>query len=368
MRYLFLLLAFMSSLCFGDYANSPKYPETTATGGNITLYVDGIAQTPQYSKPDTANAAAVAASQKTPEKTVVLKYPDVRYQTVWRSNTTYSSSSASNSSSSQSSNSRSSSSSNSRNSGVLVRLYNNIPNIQTSNVDTLEELDSLAGFLDSNQPNSSITYNNPPTPAIAVDSAIRLTFYIYLNKSDSIRFVSTMDDSLFLSIDGVPFHKIPFDNWGVKSSPVFTPNESRFYLVDWIVYNGISGGQLIPSISVNGVVKSLSTEFYQLEAPAIQPVNSLSSSSSVQSPSSSGVARMATLSWQPPAERENGQPLLLDEIGGYEIRQQVNSSYQYIKINDAMVTEHTFTYFGGDVEIAVFDISGLYSDFTKASR
>lgn len=360
----------MSSLCFGDYANSPKYPETTATGGNITLYVDGIAQTPQYSKPDTANAAAVAASQKMPEKTVVLKYPDVRYQTVWRSNTTYSSSSASNSSSSQSSNSRSSSSSNSRNSGVLVRLYNNIPNIQTSNVDTLEELDSLPGFLDLNQPNSSITYNNPPAPAIAVDSAIRLTFYIYLNKSDSIRFVSTMDDSLFLSIDGVPFHKIPFDNWGVKSSPVFTPNESRFYLVDWIVYNGISVGQLIPSISINGVSQSLSAEFYRLESPVLALSSSsraTSNTSSSSRASSSGV-RTATLTWEPPKERENGQLLPIGEIGGYEIRQQVNSSYQYIKINDAMVTKHTFTYFGGDVEIAVFDISGLYSDFTKASR
>jgi len=73
MRYLFLLLAFMSSLFFGDYANSPKYPETTATGGNITLYIDGVAQTPQYSKPDTANAAAISVSQRSPEKTEILK-------------------------------------------------------------------------------------------------------------------------------------------------------------------------------------------------------------------------------------------------------------------------------------------------------
>lgn len=73
------------------------------------------------------------------------------------------------------------------------------------------------------------------------------------------------------------------------------------------------------------------------------------------------------LSWSHPTERENGEYLELNDIGGYELRYRQNSldTFKYIIVDGS----HTTTYSLGslasdnDYQIAVYDTNGLYSNF-----
>ena len=77
-----------------------------------------------------------------------------------------------------------------------------------------------------------------------------------------------------------------------------------------------------------------------------------------------------TLYWNTPQERENGETLDVNEIGGYEIRYRLDGGeYQSITINDGAVDQHLFTDLtAGDYEfqIATFDTDGVYSEFVAA--
>lgn len=82
--------------------------------------------------------------------------------------------------------------------------------------------------------------------------------------------------------------------------------------------------------------------------------------------SSSTSARKIT--WSHPIERENGQYLELDEIGGYEIRYRTtaSSNYTYVTLSGNKTTEYVPSKFEGlEFEIAVFDTQGIYSQFVK---
>lgn len=77
-----------------------------------------------------------------------------------------------------------------------------------------------------------------------------------------------------------------------------------------------------------------------------------------------------TVSWDIPNERENGNALLLSEIGGYHLlyRSDPNSDYSIMLIEDQTLSEVTLDELDpGDYEfsIAVFDNNGLYSAFTE---
>jgi hypothetical protein len=87
--------------------------------------------------------------------------------------------------------------------------------------------------------------------------------------------------------------------------------------------------------------------------------------------SSSSIAISGTLTWSHPRSRTNGNYLELEDIGGYEIRYKPlnNDNYQNITI----VGNGTLSYKldsvdpNSEVEIAVYDTMGLYSDFVSVT-
>jgi hypothetical protein len=99
-------------------------------------------------------------------------------------------------------------------------------------------------------------------------------------------------------------------------------------------------------------------------------VSSSSSSSSVAS--SSIQPRQATIRWSHPTQRENGDYLELDEIGGYEIRVRPSGTavYTYYPIVGNQTTSYPLNNYLSTmtVEIAVYDTQGLYSQFVTVSN
>ena len=80
----------------------------------------------------------------------------------------------------------------------------------------------------------------------------------------------------------------------------------------------------------------------------------------------------ANLSWSIPDQRENGDPLELSEIGGYEIMYRKTSDvvFETVVIDDQSVSDYVLENLDeGQYEflIAVFDTAGLYSDFSDPS-
>lgn len=76
------------------------------------------------------------------------------------------------------------------------------------------------------------------------------------------------------------------------------------------------------------------------------------------------------VNWQIPEEREDGQPLIAADIGGYEIAYRNTSSqvFESVVVNNAMQTQQAITNLAaGEYEftIAAFDSEGLYSDFSQ---
>jgi hypothetical protein len=79
-----------------------------------------------------------------------------------------------------------------------------------------------------------------------------------------------------------------------------------------------------------------------------------------------------TLEWSHPTERENGTYLELSEIGGYEIRvydsRTAQFTYYDIKGNSTTrygVSNYTTTM---TIEIAVYDTTGLYSEYVPVTN
>lgn len=78
-----------------------------------------------------------------------------------------------------------------------------------------------------------------------------------------------------------------------------------------------------------------------------------------------------TLYWSAPMERENGDSLSIDEIGGYEIQYRLvgSNDYSTIVLNDGTAEQYLFSELAsGDYEfrIAAFDTNGAYSSFVTA--
>ncbi|MES2822445.1 MAG: hypothetical protein V4732_02505 [Pseudomonadota bacterium] len=75
----------------------------------------------------------------------------------------------------------------------------------------------------------------------------------------------------------------------------------------------------------------------------------------------------ATIEWRQPSARQNGDYLELSEIGGYQIRYKSSTAttFNYITIEGNSTTKYVFdkSTIGLKFEIAVYDDSGLYSDF-----
>jgi hypothetical protein len=73
--------------------------------------------------------------------------------------------------------------------------------------------------------------------------------------------------------------------------------------------------------------------------------------------------------WNKPTERENGEPLAAEEIGGYEIRvTPATGEPIHILVQDPSALSFELSdHPGGDytASIAVYDINGLYSNFVE---
>lgn len=82
-----------------------------------------------------------------------------------------------------------------------------------------------------------------------------------------------------------------------------------------------------------------------------------------------GVISGNRLLWSHPTQRENGQFLSLNEIGGYEIRYRANSlgNFTYINLPGSQSTQYGIGSLPSnyDFQIAVYDTQGLYSEFVN---
>ena len=83
------------------------------------------------------------------------------------------------------------------------------------------------------------------------------------------------------------------------------------------------------------------------------------------------VPRSVTLYWSTPLERVNGEALAVTDIAGYEIRYRKVGTPNFTKVivNGHAVNNYYIDDLTGDdyvFEVAVFDTSGLYSDFVVA--
>lgn len=112
-------------------------------------------------------------------------------------------------------------------------------------------------------------------------------------------------------------------------------------------------------------------------ASSVQQQTSSRSSSARNSLRSSSVSSVAqakpiTIQWSHPSERENGSYLELDEIGGYEIRVFNPQTSAYIShlIAGNSTTQYTLNNYQTimTIEIAVYDVQGLYSEFIPVTN
>ncbi len=152
--------------------------------------------------------------------------------------------------------------------------------------------------------------------------------------------------------------------------------------------NILSDYQLLPYTDYQYTITAFDTAGNKSEKSPVFTVRTLGTANSSKSSSSKSTStssakstssisssvssqKSAKLTWTHPNQRENGQYLELDEIGGYEIRyrKSTDNRYTYILINSNKVTEYTHADANDtEFEIAVFDNNGVYSRFVKVTR
>lgn len=81
-------------------------------------------------------------------------------------------------------------------------------------------------------------------------------------------------------------------------------------------------------------------------------------------------AESVVLSWSPPTERNNGEPITVAELGGYELRYTLAGASEQLTVvvPDGTATSYRIDELPGGshaFQIAVYDTNGLYSDFVS---
>jgi hypothetical protein len=148
--------------------------------------------------------------------------------------------------------------------------------------------------------------------------------------------------------------------------------------INWFKVESIATNAIGQSSSSSSSAAAVSSSKSSSSAPAVSSSSKSSTpsmSSSSWSSSSAGpthVAGSVAITWTAPDKRENGDPIYIEELGGYEIRYKKvgDSKYTYISINDPWTQNYKFDWLEGDYtfQIAAFDKEGIYSPFVDIQR
>lgn len=134
-----------------------------------------------------------------------------------------------------------------------------------------------------------------------------------------------------------------------------------------VAVSSASSSKVSSSASSAPVSSSSSSKSSVASSSSSVASSSSSTSSSAASQSETSVIGPVNFSWEAPNLRENGNPLDITEVGGYEFRYRKtsDSAFTYVTIKDAWKNYHNFTWLEGTYvfQIAAFDTNGLYSNF-----
>ncbi|HSD38720.1 MAG TPA: VCBS domain-containing protein [Rhodocyclaceae bacterium] len=146
--------------------------------------------------------------------------------------------------------------------GLTVRQYTNVPNISTTTVDTVAEVEQLLTLLNLDTPASTTISGAPQNyvpstsggdpSGIPTDGAYRMTGLIYMEAGHTYTFSSYMDDTALLVVGGTIVLEKQYNSWGNIAATTYAPTVSGYYTLDWAVYNGTSIGAVKPYLSVDG--------------------------------------------------------------------------------------------------------------------
>lgn len=168
---------------------------------------------------------------------------------------------------------------------------------------------------------------------------------------------------------------------GIHVFRIGYPTNPRFNL-NWFSIDLPGSEPIVPDFIKPAVVVSSSsapavgaaTSSIASSAPTASASSKASSSTSSASspviPVSSVTITQSTVffNWAPPTQRENGNPITQQEIGGYEFRYRLTAAntYNYIPLSAIATTIKLDNLALGNYyfEIAVYDTDGLYSSFT----
>lgn len=172
-----------------------------------------------------------------------------------------------------------------------------------------------------------------------------------------------------------------------STSSIHNSSTSSLFIISSSASNTASSVNSSPVASSTAAISSSAPQSSSSRSSAVISSSSYSSASiSSSSYSSSKVAsstssssaspltgiRTVTITWSHPTQRENGSFLELDDIGGYEIRYRkpTDKNFTYFVISGNRTTEFSYTadFTGAEFQIAVYDSSGLYSNFVPVMR
>jgi hypothetical protein len=191
--------------------------------------------------------------------------------------------------------------------------------------------------------------------------------------------INVLSDYQLLPYTDYQYTITAFDAAGNKSekSPIFTvrtldtANSSKSNSSKSTSSNSAKSTSSTSSSSSSKSTSSTPSSSSSSSRSTSSTLSSSSFKSTSSTSSSMSDQKSAKLIWTHPNQREDGQYLELDEIGGYEIRyrKSTDSRYTYILINSNKVTEYTHADVNDtEFEIAVFDTNGVYSRFVKVMR
>ena len=231
----------------------------------------------------------------------------------------------------------------------------------------------------------SMSYENSPV-TVPVTGKYKMSYRVASPQGGGSIELSNLNTKAI--VDTIPVPKTGgWQKWvTVEREVMLNKGEYKFSMlaqkggfnINWFKVESIAtnaGGQSSSSSSSAAAVSSSKSSS---SAPAVSSSSKSSTpsmSSSSWSSSSTGpthVAGSVAITWSAPDRRENGDPIYIDELGGYEIRYKKagDSRYTYISINDPWTQNYKFDWLEGDYifQIAAFDKEGVYSPFVDIQR